>query len=109
MFNVQQVLSAVRWAFATFGPLLVSHGYVGSSTLEMVSGALVSLIPLVWGLFAHTQAAAVATVDAIAKEVGSPVAGVVTANNPAGVALAASLPGPQTVPAGTMAAAQLAK
>lgn len=107
--NQQQVLSLVRWFIATFGPILVSHGYISSSNLEMAAGALVSLIPLIWGIVNNTQGNAVAIVDAIAKQPFSAVQGVVTTNDAAGIALASSLPGNTTAPAGTVQASDIAK
>lgn len=107
--NQEQAKSAVRWMIATFGPVITSHGYASSSTLEMIGGALVSLLPLIWGMFTHTESNAVAVVDTIAKDPESPVKGIVTSSSAEGVALANSLPGGETVPAGSTQAAQIAK
>jgi hypothetical protein len=64
--NPEQLKSGVRWVIATFGPFLIAHGYATSGTLELAGGVLVSLAPLVWGLFVHTEANAVAVVVPIA-------------------------------------------
>ena len=107
--NTEQAKSAVRWLIATFGPFLIAHGYASSGTLELASGVLISLIPLAWGMFTHTQTNAVAVVDTLAKEPDSGVKAVVTEPTAAGKALAAAMPGDTTVVAGTIAAAQVVK
>ena len=107
--NTEQVKSAVRWLIATFGPFLIAHGYASSATLELVGGVLVSLAPLIWGMFTHTQTNAVAVVDTLAKQPDSGVKAVVTDATPVGRYLAASMPGETTVVAGTVAATVAAK
>jgi hypothetical protein len=107
--NTEQVKSAVRWLIATFGPFLIAHGYATSGTIELAGGVIVSLAPLVWGMFVHTQANAVAVVDTIAKQPDSPVKAVVTEPTPEGRDLAQSMPGNTTVVAGSTAAVTLAK
>lgn len=107
--NTEQLKSSVRWLIATFGPFLIAHGYASSGTLELAGGILVSLAPLIWGMFTHTEANAVAVVDTIAKEPGTPVKAVILDTTPAGRELAASLPGDTTVVAGTAAAAAVVK
>jgi hypothetical protein len=107
--NAEQAKSSVRWIIATFGPLLISHGYASASTLEMAGGVIASLIPLVWAMFTHTQTNAVAVVDAIAKEPQSPVKAVITEPTPAGRELAQSMPGNTTVVAGSQAATTAAR
>lgn len=107
--NVEQVKSAVRWLIATFGPFLIAHGYATSGTLELAGGVIVSLAPLIWSMLVHTQANAVAVVDTIAKQPDSPVKAVITTPTSAGAQLAGSLPGNQTVVAGSPVAINLAK
>ena len=107
--NTEQLKSAVRWVIATFGPFLIAHGYASSGTLELVGGILVSLAPLIWGMFVHTEANAVTVVDTIAKEPGTPVKAVILDSSPAGKELAAALPGDTTVVAGTTQAAAAAR
>jgi hypothetical protein len=99
--NVEQVKSAVRWLIATFGPIVIAHGYASQGTLEMIGGALVSITPLIWGMVTHTQSNAVAVVDTIAKQPDSPVKAVITEPTKEGQDLAASLPGTTTVVAGS--------
>jgi len=102
--NQEQAKSAVRWLIATFGPLIIAHGYVTSGTLELIGGAVISLIPLAWGVLVHTEANTVAVVDTIAKDPNSPVKAIIVAPTAAGKVLAASLPGDTTVVAGSTAA-----
>lgn len=105
--NPQQLNMAIRWAFATFGPFITSHGYASSSTLEMLSGVAVSLVPLILGFISHTEANAVAAVADIAKRPDSPVKAVITENSMAGREMARNIQGP-VEPAGTAAATTLA-
>lgn len=106
--NQEQAKSAVRWIIATFGPIIISHGWASASTLEMVGGALVSLAPLIWSMFTHTEANAVQVVGTIAADPASPVKGVITAPTVAGRELAQSIPGPQVVQAGSTDAKAMA-
>lgn len=107
--NTEQLKSSVRWLIATFGPFLIAHGYASSGTLELAGGILVSLAPLIWGLFVHTETNAVAVVDTIAKQPDTPVKAVILEPTAAGREIAASIPGDTTVVAGTPAAATAAK
>ena len=107
--NTEQIKGAVRWVIATFGPFLIAHGYASSGTLELAGGVIVSLAPLIWTMFTHTEANAVAVVDTIAKEPGTPVKAVILDQTTAGRELAASLPGDTTVVAGTAAATVAAR
>jgi putative heme iron utilization protein len=74
----------------------------------MASGVVLSLVPLAWSMFVHTQTNAVAVVDAIAKQPNSAVKAVVTESTVAGRELAESMPGNTTVVAGSSAAAAVA-
>lgn len=105
--NEQQVLSFIRWVQATFGPIMISHGYISASNLEMGVGVVISVVPLVWGLFVHTQTNAVAVVASLAALPDSPVKAVVLDPTKAGIELAQVTPG--TVIAGTMAAEKVVK
>lgn len=99
--NQEQAKAAVRWIIATFGPFIISHGYATSSTLELLGGVVVSLIPFAWSLLTHTQTNAVAVVGAIAKDPASPVKGVITASTAEGRDLAQSIPGSTVAAAGS--------
>jgi hypothetical protein len=113
--NQEQAKSAVRWLLSTFGGVIAGwFAAKGWFTIDQVTSVLnspttisvlASLAAGVWGLMAHTQANAVAVVDTMAKDPGSPVKAVVTEPTPEGRALAESLPGNTTVVAGSVAAA----
>jgi hypothetical protein len=107
--NPEQAKSLARWFSSVVGPFLISHGYVSAGGLEIGIGVFVSLAPLVWAMFVHTQTNAVAVVDAIAKQPDSPVKAVVTEPTTAGRELAASMPGNTTVVAGSQSAETVAK
>jgi hypothetical protein len=116
--NPEQAKSSVRWAVATFGGgiagFAAGKGWASADTVmallnsEMFTSAAVAAVPLIWGLFTHTQSNAVAVVDAIAKDPASPVKGVVVENTAAGRDLAKEMPGSTTVVAGTFDAKQIA-
>jgi hypothetical protein len=107
--NAEQAKSLVRWMIATFGPFIIATGYASQSTLELWGGVLMSLAPLIWSMFTHTQANAVAVVDTMAKDPASPVKAVVTDATVAGRELANSMPGNTTVVAGSHAAETAAR
>lgn len=107
--NPEQVKSFARWVQATIGPMLISYGYVSSGTLEMIVGVIISLAPLVWSMFAHTETNAVSIVDTIAKRPDSPVKAVLTEPTAAGRELAESMPGSTTVVAGSQAATNISR
>jgi hypothetical protein len=114
--NAEQIKSAIRWAAATFGGAIA--GFVagkGWATSDQViavvtsdefiqgAGAMISLVFGIWGWFVHRQRNAVK----VASEVPH-VAGVITADTPEGKELAAAIPGPAVVVAGTAAAKAVA-
>jgi hypothetical protein len=116
MPNSEQIKSGVRWAIATFGA--AAAGFIagkGWATSEQVMGVLTSdefiqgisavatILALIWGLFVHKQQNAVK----IASEIPH-VAAVITSDTPAGKELAAAIPGPGVVVAGTVAAKAVA-
>lgn len=108
--NSDQLLSLLRTVLQILGTALVSHGVLGinGAMWENISGAILMIAPVIWGMFAHTDAAKVAAVVELAKQPDSPVQGVITTNTPEGVALAASIPGP-IESSGTAAASSIAK
>lgn len=70
--NQDQVLSTVRTILTIVGPLLVTKGLVSSSGLDdwtnniiALVGALMPFGSWIWGLFAHTETAKIASVNAI--------------------------------------------
>lgn len=117
--NPEVIKSAVRWVITTFGALLAGwFAHSGYITANQVTDILnspvfmslaVSAVTGIIGLFVHTQANAVKIVDEIAKDPTSPVVGVVTANTPAGKALADAMPGHTTAAANSVAASAIAQ
>ena len=108
--NTEQAKAFVRWFISSpLGVAIIQHGWSTSSSLEFWGGIFVMAAPLVWSMFVHTEATAVAVVDALAKQPDSPVKAVVTEPTEAGRDLAASLPGNTTVVAGSTSATTLAK
>lgn len=111
--NAEQIKSALRWFVQTFGGMIAgwfaAKGYftVDQVVTVLNSPALLAtaatIITGIWGLFVHTQANAVATVDAIPA-----VAGVVVKNTDDGHALADAAPSSTVAVEGTAAAASVA-
>ncbi len=107
--NIEQIKSMLRWLLATVAPFMIAHGYTSSTTWELITGAIISVVPFVWGLITHTRSNAVVVVDMIAKDPESPVAGVVTKQTFEGKKLAESIPGNKTAVAGSVAASTIAR
>ena len=82
--NTAQIMSILRWALSAGGPLcalLLARGQtpeqvtIFSTSLLTLVGALPPIISFVWGMFAHTDKAAIQTVAAmpdVAKIVATP-------------------------------------
>lgn len=51
--NQDQILSLLRWVFATGGTLLASHGVGTAATWEAVAGGVLALVPVIWSMFVH--------------------------------------------------------
>lgn len=114
--NAEQIKSVVRWAVASFGGavagFIAGKGWATSDqVIAVVSsdeflqgvGAIATVLAAIWGIFVHRQANAVK----VASEIPH-VAAVITSNTPAGKELAATIPGPGVVVAGTVAAKAVA-
>ena len=94
--NIDQVLMILRVLLSVGGPvgaLLVARGMTAdqvtalSTSVLAIVGALPPIISLVWGMFAHTEAAKVAAVNALPKD---QVIGVVVAKTASDGVLAAA-------------------
>lgn len=48
--DIQSVMGVVRALLSGAGGLLVTKGYIGSSDLEVVIGAIVTVVPIVWSV-----------------------------------------------------------
>lgn len=121
--NVEQVKSSIGWFVTTFGGFIAgwfaAKGWftVDQVTTVLNSPALIagaaSVVVFVWRLFVHKQANAVAVVAALAADPASPVKGVVVEPTIEGRKLASdianAIPAAVVAPAGTAAAANIAK
>lgn len=112
--NQEQAKSALRWGVATFGGVIAGFfGATGFLSTDLIMSVLnsetflglgASVAVGAWGLFTHTQANAVAVVNAMPE-----VAGVITVPTPEGMDLAIAVSQPTVIPAGTERAARVAK
>lgn len=116
--NNEQVKSGVRWVLAalggTFFGVFISKGWVTAEQVQalmtnetlvgIIASGVMSLGGLVWGLISRKESNMVAAVNAMPD-----VQGVVTTPTPEGRALAAAVPSPTVVTAGTGAATAVAK
>lgn len=64
--NQDQVLSLLRTVLQIIGTSVVAHGTLGinGAMWEQITGALLVLAPTIWSMYAHTRAAAIASVAA---------------------------------------------
>jgi len=115
--NAEQAKSVVSWLVTSFGAgiagFIAGKGWASAQTvlniidspqfISIASSAVVTIGPLLWGLYVHTKKYATEVVDALPE-----VRGVVTDTTAAGIALAKSIPSPTVATAGTPAAAVVA-
>lgn len=47
----QALLSAIRSVLIIFGSILTAHGYASDETVKEVIGALMAVVPIVWGVW----------------------------------------------------------
>ena len=88
--NNAQLLSLLRTVLQIAGTAIVAHGTLGinGAMWEQISGGILMLAPIIWSMFAHTDSAALATVEAMPD-----VAKIVPVSNP-GDGVAAALADP---------------
>lgn len=100
-----QYLNLLRTVMQIAGTMLVGHHLFGidQEAWTAITGAILMLVPALWGLQATKKSSIVATVNAMPE-----VAGVITKATTEGQALANSVPSPTVVPAGTIAATTVA-
>ncbi|HEV3312195.1 MAG TPA: hypothetical protein VG815_16920 [Chloroflexota bacterium] len=60
-----QILSLVRSIITILGGIAISRGFLTDEQITLIGGIVASLIPLVWGMMAHTNAAKLASVAAM--------------------------------------------
>jgi hypothetical protein len=104
LVNEEQAKSFVRWVVTVLGPILAAHGVAAESTIELWGGVALSIVPLVWGLFAHTDNNMIGIVDKMAKDPNSGIKAIITDQTPRGVAIAKAMPGETTVVDGSQEA-----
>ena len=65
--NTEQLMSLLRAVLQIMGTALVAHGTLGinAALWEQISGGVLMLAPVIWGMFAHTDAAKIASVAAM--------------------------------------------
>ena len=75
--NTDQIQSLVRAVLVIAGTILTTKGLVGTADWTTYSGAVLTIAPIVWSMFAHTDSAKLAAVEAmpsVAKITVSPIA-----------------------------------
>ncbi len=103
--NQEQMFSLLRAILNSAGGGLVTGGIVAQGDWTSIcTGVAMILAPVAWSLYEKTKARMIAKVDAMPE-----VKGVVTKDTVAGRALAQDVPSTTVVPAGTVAAATIAK
>ncbi len=80
--NKEQGLSLLRTLLKVAGTILTAYGFGVDATWETVAGAIMLVAPIIWDMFVHTEANAVAVAAAIPA-----VAKVEVKQTPEGVAL----------------------
>jgi hypothetical protein len=65
--NNEQLMSLLRTLLQIAGTAIVAHGTLGinGAMWEQISGAVIMIAPIVWSMFAHTDAASIAKVAAM--------------------------------------------
>ena len=111
MFGIswEQISGQVRGVLMGIAGIAIGRGLVDEHTATVLVGVIMWVLGLLWSGKVNTQHSIVSSVDAMAKDPYSPVAGVITVNSPAGRELAQSIPGNTTAPADSPAAATIAK
>lgn len=92
----EQVSGLVQRVLMFGAGVVVAKGWVSEAAAAQIVGGLVAFIGVLWGIKVNTPTALTTSVKNL-----DGVKGVITENNPQGLALAQAIPGPQVVPAGT--------
>lgn len=56
MVNQKQVLSVVRWVVTSAGGYAVGRGWIAADHVDLILGAVVAAVPLVWSMIVHKDA-----------------------------------------------------
>lgn len=99
--QLRQLLQIIGTLLTTIGVLKPGIADTWIPVIMQISGPLMMLGGVIWSWKVNTPSALVASVDAMAKDPASPVAGVVVTNTLAGRDLAKEMPGTTTVVAGS--------
>lgn len=102
--NQEQYLGLLRDICKIIGAALMAKGAVTAVDWTTYTGIILTVAPLAWSAYERTKARMVAKVIALPE-----VKGVITTNTEAGKDLAAAVPSPAAVPAGTIDAATVAR
>lgn len=106
--NQAQFMATLRHLLTLACGYFVGRGWVSENTAMFVVSLVLAAGPMLWTILETTKANLIKRVDAL-PEVGGGGGGVIMANTTEGKALAMSIPSPTVVPAGTPAAAAVAK
>lgn len=98
------VMKVVRQLLPALGSMLATYGYMTDAKWQVISGMILNALSLIWMIVNNTTSALTAAVDDLPG-----VQGVVTKDTQEGRELARSVPSATVVPAGTVAAKDLAK
>lgn len=64
------VILVARYALTALGGILVAHGYINSGQVEQLTGAVLTILPIILGIISHKQGqAAVITAAATSQPV----------------------------------------
>lgn len=107
--TAEDIQRYIRGFLYTIAGGLVAKGWMSEGYQELFVGMALWAINLAWQVYGMRLMAKVAEMGKIAEDHTSPVVGVITANNKAGVELAQAIPSPAVVSAGTPVAAVIAK
>ena len=53
--NLDQVLSAARWAVTSAGAYFASKGTITGDQVRLIGGAVAALVSLAWSFFVHAS------------------------------------------------------
>lgn len=103
--NQEMAMGILRHVINGLGATLVTGGYVSQGNWTTISAGLAMVLgTIAWSMYEKTRARMIGKVDAMPG-----VSGVVTADNTEGRQIAAAIPSPTVVAAGTRAAVSLAE
>lgn len=63
--NLAQALSLTRALIILGSGILVTYGYVTEDVAAQIGGAITTVVPIIWGIFAHTDKAKIAAAETV--------------------------------------------